>query len=216
MRPHPLAELYLWLSAALDTPAAPLLRPAFAGLGRGCIAALNAGPLPELDAFQRECDADPDGQSRLMAVRREHARLFLGPPRALVRPYESCYFGEDRLLSERALAVVSLYARAGLAFDARGCGEAPDHLVVELTFLSRLHDGTTALPADARETLRQAFLRDHLGVWGPLFAARLLEATAMPLYRAAGRMLQAGLALDASGTAVAGASGPLSARPTAP
>ncbi len=190
-------EVYLWLSAALDVPDEALLTVEFAELGRDGARALSPSvELPEADAFRTACaDRRPPADDRLRALQREHARLFIGPPRAVIRPYESCCLGGDQLMADCALAVRAFYADAGIGFDGAICQDAPDHVAVELNALALLCLGRTGQPVAERERLERAFLEAHLGRWGQAFAARLLEATREPLYRAAAELLDCVLAV---------------------
>ncbi len=188
-------ELYLWLSAALDLPDAALLEPAFAELGRDCARALSPMvTLPEVEAFRAACADGRPMDARLLAVQREHARLFIGPPQAVIRPYESCFLEGDQLMADCARAVYEFYAGAGIVFDGAVCRDAPDHIAVELNALAMLCLGQTGHAVAERERLEQAFLDAHLGRWGQPFAARLLDATREPLYRAAAELLECVLA----------------------
>ncbi len=189
-------ELYLWLSAALDLPDAALLTVEFAGLGRDCAVALSpSSALPEVDAFRTACAGLQPAENRLRALQREHARLFIGPPQAAIRPYESCFIEGDQLMADCALAVHEYYAGAGIVFDGAVCQDAPDHIAVELNALAMLCLGRTGHAAADRERLERAFLDAHLGRWGQTFAARLLQSTQEPLYRAAAELLEYALAL---------------------
>ncbi len=183
-------ELYLWLSAALDLPDAALLEAEFADLGRDCARALSpAVELPEVEAFRAACSDGRPMDERLLAVQREHARLFIGPPQAVIRPYESCFLAGDQLMADCALAVHEFYAGAGIVFDGTVCRDAPDHIAVELNALAMLCLGRTGHADAERERLEKAFLAAHLGRWGHAFASRLLDATREPLYRAAAELM---------------------------
>lgn len=208
MIPDPTGEIYLWLSAAFDLPAAALLTPAFAELGSGCVRALETAspsggavagtPLTDcrkaFDRLRQESADDATGEQRLTALRREYARLFIGPPRALARPYESCYFTRDALMTERTQAVRAFYESAGVAFDAHACLEPPDHIVVELHFLAMLLGGKTGHPPAERRSLAKRFLEAHPGQWARTFAACVLAETRTPLYRSAAMLLDAVIA----------------------
>jgi len=189
-------ELYLWVSAALDMPDAALLTVAFAELGRDCAQTLAPSVArPEVDAFRSACAGREPDADRLLAVQREHARLFIGPPQAVIRPYESCFLAGDQLMADCTLAVHAWYADVGIVFDGAICQDAPDHIAVELNALAMLCMGRTGHAMADRERLERAFLDAHLGRWGRTFATRLLQSTQEPLYRAAAELLDSVLAV---------------------
>lgn len=88
----------------------------------------------------------------------EYARLFL-PPKRLAPLLESLQMGEGRLWGETTVAVNRLYEKFGFSVDD-SFRETPDHISVELSFLSQL----TRYRA---EELKKYFLKEHLLVWFP-------------------------------------------------
>ncbi len=131
-----------------------------------------------------------------------HTRLFVGPARPLVYPYESCYRDPEGWLGGPwAGEVAEIYARAGLAPNEL----QPDHIVAELAFMAHLadreahfedaQDETAAASARAEQA---AFLREHLLAWGPAFCQRLRDATDEPGYRALAEILARWLEAEAA------------------
>ncbi len=115
----------------------------------------------------------------------EYARLFVGPGRPVVHPYESVY-RERRLMGDCTLAVRQRYSAEGLAPEGH---LLPDHVAVELEFMAHLAEKE----AEARELgevdgaqgcLRQqeSFLREHLGRWLPDFCMTLLAGEPHSFY----------------------------------
>lgn len=188
-------ELYCWLAAAFYAPEADLVTPSFADCGRQLRTALL--PVVPAEQVQRLLEANQReaGESeRLVDLKREYARLFLGPPKALLRPYESCYFGRDQLMTEQSAAVRQFYAACGLTVDTAQYRETPDHISVELAFLAMLCDVECAevAVADAdRADVERQFLDQHLGRWGRWFAEAVQHHTSEPLYLAAAELLRA-------------------------
>lgn len=189
------AELYAWLAAALYIPQQDLAEVEFARRGEQ----LRAAVLPGLSPLQlqRVLQANRDqaaAAERLLTLKQEYARLFLGPPKALLRPYESCYFGRDRLMTEQSAAVRQFYAACGLTLDHGQYREPPDHISIELTFLSMLCDAgcteLTQLQAN-RSAIEQRFLDEHLARWAAQLAGGIQEHTVEPLYLAAAQILTA-------------------------
>lgn len=126
---------------------------------------------------------------------REHSRLFSVGLAAT--PYETEY---DPLASARkghCLAdLLGFYEAFGFRI-AEGMKEFPDHIAVELEFMSLLllkaaHAGAESME-EARALSEDAavkFLADHLAAWGGAFAERVEVATADRFYRFAARLLK--------------------------
>jgi TorA maturation chaperone TorD len=126
----------------------------------------------------------------------EYWRLF--GPGGVVSPYETEY---DPLVAARKgheLAdLMGFYTAFGFKRRERE-RELPDHLAVELEFLSLL---LLKLLYARREGMREAeevthtaisvFLRDHLGRWVEPFAERVEQATASSAFRALAKLLRA-------------------------
>jgi TorA maturation chaperone TorD len=115
-----------------------------------------------------------------------------------VSPCESEHVG-DRLGSKGAIiSDVSGFYRAFAYPHAADLRENPDHIAVELSFVSFLalksayaqherHSAAVSLCRDAQAK----FFRDHLLVWTPYFAAALQEAAPLSCYtRLAGQLTQ--------------------------
>ena len=122
----------------------------------------------ELSAYDEEAAGD---------VINEYNRLFFVKPKA--PPYESYYLdstGQFRgWISAR---LEGEYAKSGLAISP-SLNEMPDHLAVELEFMSYLcsishSDDSEVL--DAAIEGQRAFLTQHLAKWFPKFAKRVKEA----------------------------------------
>jgi len=144
-------------------------------------------------------DAARSAAERLDGVLRSHtAADLLRDRRALLPPvesrdlpaYESAYGGGDLFRQAQQMAdVAGCYRAHGLSVGGAE-RERPDHIAVELEFMACL----TAKEADALvhlgptqvELCRESaalFLTEHLGRWGPTFAARLAERSADGLCR---------------------------------
>ena len=132
----------------------------------------------------------------------EHCRLFVGPYSAPCPPYGSVYLDGGRAMGPSTIDALSRYRQAGLR-PARIWREPPDHIAVELQFMAHLSAKCAVAAAagqhdDAPRLLeiQRAFLRDHVGRWGPVFAERLKRAASCHLYRFLGEFLGAWLTLD--------------------
>jgi TorA maturation chaperone TorD len=104
--------------------------------------------------------------------RRTYATLFVSGRRGSPPPYESAHLGPDTDVAMAAAAVDAAYRSAGFVLDAEG--EAPDHVAVELDFLSALcaREAEAPAPAEAERLrrLQRAFLLAHPLRWLPRFA----------------------------------------------
>lgn len=129
-------------------------------------------------------------------LRTEYARLFIGPPAALVHPFASMYangsdettplLGVGRVVTQ----VEQMYVDAGLRV-ASSLREPPDHIATEFEFLYYLCAEEAAAwlagaDEDGREWRRRqrTFVDDHLASWGGGFLDEVAESTISGYYRA--------------------------------
>ena len=105
-------------------------------------------------------------------MRADYTRLFIGLDKVIAPPWESVYFGDDRLIfQQRTLEVRAWYRRFEL--EAEKIHQEPDdHIGLELLFLSHLATlGIQALNeqdnARFEELLdaQREFIKKHLGAW---------------------------------------------------
>jgi putative dimethyl sulfoxide reductase chaperone len=131
------------------------------------------------------------------SVRRDHLRLFVGPDRLPAPPYESVYRSADRLVFDvETFRVRSVYSRHGLAAPQLD-REPDDHAGLELSFVlvlsTRAMDasdvGDVASAGCLAHELR-TFLAEHLLVWGPQFAERVVQHARTEYYTGVGWLLQ--------------------------
>ncbi len=104
-----------------------------------------------------------------------YATLFLSGSRDAPPPYESAHLGPDADVAMVAASVDAAYRAAGFLVDADG--EAPDHVAVELDFLSALcareaeaEERGAVTEADAHRRAERSFLLAHPLRWLPAFA----------------------------------------------
>lgn len=163
----------------------------------GAAAMLPPGfPLPEA------------GEEWLERVRRDHARLFVGPFRVLAPPFGSVYLEEaGKLMGDSTADALRHYAEAGFKVE---CPGPPDHVSLELEFMARLaaeeaeavRDGDEARAELAKERQRRFFV-EHVGKWGPGFASRVCEHARSVFYRELGAATQEFLAKERTRIAAA-------------
>jgi len=119
----------------------------------------------------------------------EYARLFLGPFETQAPPYGSLYLnGEKRVMGDSTMEVIRFYEAAGLSRD-KDCMDLPDHIAVELEFMSYLiyqeaealekSDYTTALDLMKKQ---ERFLDQFLGRWITVFCEKITASTDNDFY----------------------------------
>jgi TorA maturation chaperone TorD len=126
-------------------------------------------------------------------LRIEYTTLFLAGARGRsCPPYESFHIGagpSDAGIA--AAAVEAVYGAAGVAVGGAAEGELPDHIAVELDFLSYLcgqeADASDPERAAAWRLRQETFLSDHLLRWLPAFERALAAVMPDGFYREAAR-----------------------------
>lgn len=127
---------------------------------------IQAG-LAELRAFCASWQPD-----HLSALKRDYARLFIGPDHLLAVPWESVYRNEERLLfDQHTLQVRAYYQRFGMEIPRLNV-EPDDHIGLEFRFVAFLCGlGLEALEQDRPDLVAglqdvlTAFFNEHLLVW---------------------------------------------------
>lgn len=147
------------------------------------------------DAARHARDAAHAGeQASLESLAVEHARLFIGPFHLVAPPYGSLYLDDAKtVMGESTGKVSAFYGSCGLLL-ADDFHEMPDHIAVELEFLSFLaHKERESVAAGDRGEasrfagLQIAFLDRFLLPWLSPFTRSILEGTESPFYRAIAR-----------------------------
>lgn len=149
----------------------------------------NAG-LDQLRQFSAQWDS-----AQLEDLRRDHARLFVGPNRLLAPPWESVYRSTEHLLFERqTFEVRQQYQRYGM--ETRQSNVEPDdHIGLELRFIAHLNGlalfamdkGDTNLTVEAVEASGR-FLTEHLLQWSPEFLGQVMKSANTAYYRAVAQL----------------------------
>jgi putative dimethyl sulfoxide reductase chaperone len=157
-------------------------------------AAPYAPVLAEFRAIAEEFRAAPIDET-LKALRVDHARLFTGPGRPEVAPFETAYVdtdlvGRNRLYGPSAAAVARWYREFGLV-RASDHGDLPDFVATEFEFLYAIaqREATARLAGreeDARTLRRETdrFLREHPARWIMAFAVAVRAAAPHRVYAA--------------------------------
>ncbi len=117
----------------------------------------------------------------------EYTGLFVAP--GCVSPYASV-FETGALFKEPADRAIDAYRRAGWDYRRRLSGEFPDHIGTMLGFCGRLAEAEAealsageAKRADELLAMRNGFLVEQLGGWGPGWCRLAGEAAYHPFYK---------------------------------
>lgn len=156
---------------------------------------------PALSAALAAALAEADAQ--LDELRVAHGALFPPVGQSELCVYESVYRTREIFQEAETLADIAGFYRAHGLVVGGVERERPDHLAVELEFMAFLaRKRAYALAelgrarANSCRLAEAAFLRDHLGSWGPLAGERLAQMAAYPFYQAIGSLLAVWLRAD--------------------
>lgn len=127
-----------------------------------------------------------NGQEELLI---EYSALFLGPFGALAQPYGSVYLDQDRLLmGDSTMAVQRIYDEAGVKHET---DSPPDHIAIELEFMSFLEQRLAQAAATADEAtaadfaaIESRFFNKYLATWAPSLAKAIKEHARLGFYQA--------------------------------
>lgn len=158
-----------------------------------------ASALERLAVFERRCSSETLENVRL-ALEVDYNRLFVGPASLLAPPYESYYasdaegkgFGRLRTAEERA--VVAAYRESG--YEVPGFfTDLPDHIAVELEFLSLLAGNEACAwgsgdvdEAEGTKCAQANFIERHTSTWVARFAECVERGARTALYPAAAQI----------------------------
>lgn len=138
----------------------------------------------------------PEGLAETVAD--EYTRLFIGPRKPEVNPYES-YYLTGRLL-DRPLALIRTHLRTIGIEKQEGYAEPEDFLAFELEIMRRLIARQRSAPDPDDEVkwlnAQAKFLKEHLLVWGPAAARDLAAAQGAVFYSGVAKLLQGFLELE--------------------
>lgn len=124
------------------------------------------------------------------ALQVDYTNLLTGMGKFPVAPWESVFFGDDRLVFQaQTMDVRAWYRRYGL--EVRNLYQEPDdHIGLELIFVAHLAQlGLTTLEAGNELGLEEmlaaqrGFLGKHLFLWAPLWCKQMVEYAQTDFYR---------------------------------
>lgn len=128
----------------------------------------------------------------------EYTRLFVGPHRLPVQPYES-WWVDGKLMGESLLKVKKDYRKAGIV-KARDYTEPEDHVAFELKFMHYLCDeGFCAENEEKMKeclNLQKKFLNAHLLRWVLNFCDALYECELSDFYKSIAKLTKGFLLLE--------------------
>ncbi len=166
------SDIYSWATLALSHPQNDgSIADALEILEEINIAAGRESDIDLSKELKELIDDKKVSQLDLLFFQKEHSRLFIGPFSLLAPPYESYYSGKHTLMGQTSSNVEKFYQCAGMAISP-DFKDAPDHIILETEFLSRLCEMEAAAidnnehnqAAGFRE-LQLAFLEKHLLTW---------------------------------------------------
>jgi len=198
-------DVYRLLAASYYSPTPVLLDEKCCD----ALAALLSGLAPEAAAHAGEAAKIAAGQS-VEALAVEHARLFLGPFQLVAPPYGSYYLDDKKtVMGDSTAHVAAFYHSCGLHL-ADDFHELPDHITVELEFLSFLAFSQRQAEAVANDDeskrltgLQREFLGKFLMPWLEPFTAAVISDGEAPFYQAIARCTAAFVNADNAALAVA-------------
>ncbi|MHC1600517.1 MAG: TorD/DmsD family molecular chaperone [Candidatus Methanospirareceae archaeon] len=133
-------------------------------------------------------------------LRDEYTRLFIGPHRLPVQPYESWWI-DGKLMGNSLLKVKNEYRKAGIA-KSRDYAEPEDHIAFELKFMQYLcEEEISTMDNNERIAeclkLQHKFLNEHLLQWVPVFCDSLYECELSDFFKGVAKITKGFILLDA-------------------
>jgi TorA maturation chaperone TorD len=174
-----LARLYGFIARVLEEEADEALIKLLRGELRAPLESLGL-------CFEESFHATPI-EALTEALSEEYTGLFVAP--GCISPHASV-FETGCLFKEPADRAIEAYRQAGWDYRRRMSGEFPDHIGTMLGFCGRLAEAeadalsaTELERADELRTLREGFLVEQLGGWGPGWCRLAAQAAYHPFYK---------------------------------
>lgn len=144
-----------------------------------------------LEQMQLVIASDSDLENVVETLNREATRLFEGPGKPAAPPYGSYYLNGKRLMGPEAAAVRQAYLSELLLPGLDG-HIPPDHLALELGFLSALAEKKSQKALDALHT----FLDRHILSWLPVWREDVRKAQPHLFFESLVELMQTALEAD--------------------
>lgn len=190
-------DIYRLLAVCYYSPAAAFMQESCAD----ALAGLLEAAIPEAGRHARAAARIIGEDLESLAV--EHARLFIGPFQLVAPPYGSIYLDESKtVMGESTGRVAAFYRSCGLIL-ADDFHELPDHIAVELEFISFLafKQREAEISGNAAEqarivSLQREFLGKFLLPWLEPFTLAIINDAESPFYVAIAHCTAAFIAAD--------------------
>jgi len=165
---------------------------------------LNDDMIDGFNLLKEYMDKSTDVEEVYEKLRDEYTRLFLGPPVAIIPPYESVYRAETREgtpeMMNILLKVKEAYRRAGI-IKSKEYKEPEDHIAFELRFMHYLCEEALKVIGDGARvqnclTLQKEFMDEHLRQWVPKFCDDLYANERSDFYKCIAKITKGFLLLD--------------------
>lgn len=151
---------------------------------RGCLHVACPEAVGFVDGMENAMERCTDEELKVA-----HAKLFVGPFSLAAAPYGSVYLDDGgRVMGDSTMDVIKRYEQEGLA-RSDDCKDLPDHIAVELEFVSYLMsreiaalEASDTSSAAAYESKRQSFADTLLRPWVPEFCQMIKEGTDNEFY----------------------------------
>ncbi len=153
---------------------------------RGCLNTVCPVAVACVDGMEKAMQDSSDEQLKVA-----YAKLFVGPFALPAAPYGSVYLDEGRrVMGDSTMEVIKWYRQEGLA-RSDDCKDLPDHIAIELEFVSYLIskeiialEDSDLQAAAAYAAKRQSFTETLLCPWVPEFCERIRQGTDNAFYTA--------------------------------
>ena len=153
---------------------------------RGCLNAVCPEAAVCVDEMESGLARYTDEQLKIA-----YAKLFVGPFALAAAPYGSVYLDEGRrVMGDSTMDVIKWYEQEGLA-RSDDCKDLPDHIAIELEFMSYLIckeiaalESSDSQTAEAYAAKQQSFADALLRPWVPEFCEKIRQGTDNSFYSA--------------------------------
>ena len=193
-------EIYKFLALAYSQPEQVLLAKDSLKQAKQAFDAIEKNLLSR-ELKELETLFDDSNNSLNLAI--EYTRLFRGPVKADVYPYESMYV-DGEIMGKSTMDTVQRYTEAGVQVSGE-FKDLPDHICAEMEFMGFLCAQELAAwqqdnqdEAKRFQLIGDSFVRDHLSKWVSRFSDLILEHANTPYYLNLARITRGFTAREAS------------------
>lgn len=194
------SDTYFCFSLCFDYPTATMVEPATVRTIAETINSLaHISGLETLsnaaNLFNAELERSGDVSGvPLLHLQIEYNRLFAGPSKPQAYPYEEAFLNRSGWAVDSGRHITREYIQGGLKL-APGFKDSPDHISLELEFMSHLckkemiEGETRDVPGVASYQQQQrSFLENHIVNWVPAFLAIVERSAVLNFYKSLARI----------------------------